>query len=132
MNSLLFPSPMREFPGARWVRITLRTLHLLSMGFLLGGVAQGLAPMSLPYAFWGTLISGGLFVLLELYQSCLFLLQLKGIAVMVKMALFFMMGHQPDWAVPLMVTAVIIGGVSSHMQGKYRYFSPWHGKVMKE
>jgi hypothetical protein len=33
---------------------------------------------------------------------------------------------------PSLIVAVIIGGVSSHMQGKYRYFSPFHGRVIKE
>lgn len=37
--------------------------------------------------------------------------------------------HRP---LPLLLTAVVIGGVSSHMPGKYRYFSPLHGRVVKQ
>ena len=32
----------------------------------------------------------------------------------------------------MVVLAIIIGGISSHMPGKYRYYSIWHGRVIKE
>ena len=53
-QSILFPIPRREFKGQRWVRIALRTVHLASMAFLVGGVAVGYEPLQLPVAFWGS------------------------------------------------------------------------------
>jgi len=132
LKPLLFPSPPREFTGQRWVRIGIRTAHLISMGILLGGFAGGIPLEQLSGPLWWTLLTGLVFVLVELYASCIFLLQLKGIAVIGKALLLWAALIAPNSALACMITAVIIGGVSSHMPGKYRYFSPLHGRVVKE
>ena len=82
--SFLFPSPQREFSGQRWLRISLRTAHLITMALLVGGVAGGAAPLELVFAFWGTVATGVAFVALELFNTGVWLFQLKGLAVMVK------------------------------------------------
>ncbi len=132
LKALLFPAPLRSFPGQRWVRITLRTVHLLSMGLLMGEFAAGVPLQQLAGPFWWTLGSGLVFVAIELHSSCIFLLQLKGIAVLAKTLLFVFAWVEPERAMSCFVFSVIIGGVSSHMPGKYRYFSPLHGRVIKE
>jgi hypothetical protein len=131
-RSLLFPQPKRDFPAQRWVRISVRTWHLLSMGYLLGGTAHGLALADQPIGVWSTLASGLVFVALELYASCVWLLQLKGLAVIAKLLLFGAAVVASGSGLPYLVAAVVIGGISSHMPGKYRYFSPFHGRVLKE
>ena len=65
----LFPSPQREFSGQRWLRISLRTAHLITMALLVGGVAGGAAPLELVFAFWGTVATGVAFVALELFNT---------------------------------------------------------------
>lgn len=132
LKALLFPSPLRSFPGQRWVRISIRTVHLLSMGLLIGGFAAGVPLQHLAGPFWWTLGSGVVFVAVELHASCIFLLQLKGIAVLTKTLLFLLAWAEPDRAMTCFVISVIIGGVSSHMPGKFRYFSPLHGRAVKE
>jgi hypothetical protein len=132
LKAILFPSPVRAFRGQRWVRISLRTAHLISMGILLGEYAAGIPMAQLTGPVWWTLGTGLVFVAVELHASCIFLLQLKGIAVIAKALLLWGAWIAPDSALASMITAVIIGGVSSHMQGKYRYFSPLHGRVIKE
>lgn len=129
---LLFPRPPRAFPGQRWVRIAVRTGHLASMGLLLGGVAAGHAPAELSAAMWGTLLSGAVFVALELYQSGVWLLQLKGWAVMLKLMLFIGAVTTQEHSLPLLYAALVVGGISSHMPGRYRYYSPLHGRVVKQ
>ena len=49
--SFLFDSPRREFAGQRWVRIGVRTAHLIAMAFLDGGVAVGTPPPGLEAPF---------------------------------------------------------------------------------
>jgi hypothetical protein len=132
LKSLLFPSPLRSFPGQRWVRISIRSVHLLSMGLLLGGYAFGTPMEQLTGALWWTLGTGLVFVAVELYASCIFLMQLKGIAVIAKALLLWGAVAAPDAALACLAAAVIIGGISSHMPGKYRYFSPLHGRMVKE
>jgi hypothetical protein len=121
----------RSFPGIRWVRISLRSAHLVAMGLLVGGVAMGISPDGLAGAVWGTLLTGAAFVAIELYQSLIFLVQLKGLAVFVKFALLVLAMEVPSAALPAIIVAIIIGGISSHMPGKYRYYSIFHRKVLK-
>jgi hypothetical protein len=109
-----------------------RTWHLLAMGWLLGGTATGLAFAEQQAALWHTFASGAVFVALELYASCVFLLQLKGIAVIVKLLLLGAAVAASGSPLPYLVAAVVIGGISSHMPGKYRYYSPYHGTQVKE
>ena len=131
-HSVLFPKPKRSFPGQRWVRISVRTWHLLSMGFLLGGTAHGLTLAEQPWGLWGTLLSGLVFMAVELHASCIWLLQLKGIAVLAKLILLWSAGLASTGSLAYLIAAVVIGGISSHMPGKYRYYSPYHGQVVKE
>ncbi len=131
-SSLFFPSPQRNFKGQRWVRISLRTAHLISMAFLVGGTAQGYAPTDQPAALWATFVSGLLFIALEVFNTGVWLFQVKGLAVMVKVLLLASAVAAPGSGVTLMVIAIVIGGISSHMPGKYRYYSLWHGRIVKE
>ncbi len=130
--SFLFPSAQREFKGQRWVRIGVRTAHLVAIAFLTGGVAQGHAPLELPAAFWGTVLTGFAYVGIELFNSGVWLFQLKGQAVVVKTLLLAGAAAAPDSALPLLVIAIVIGGISSHMPGRFRYYSLWHGRIIKE
>src|SRR5690349_15087238 len=100
LKSLLFPSPPRDFPGQRWVRISLRTAHLISMGLLLGGFAAGVPMERLGGPLWATLLTGLLFVGQELYASFIFLMQLKGLAVVMKTLLLFAAWIEPSIAMP--------------------------------
>ena len=132
LKLIFFPKPMRDFKGQRWVRISVRTWHLLSMAFLLGGSASGLLLAEQSLALWNTFLSGLVFSLMELYATGIWLFQLKGQAVVVKFLLLGAAVASPPNAVVFLVSAVIIGGISSHMPGKYRYYSIYHGRVIKE
>ena len=114
------------------VRISLRTVHLISMAFLVGSVALGHSVTDLPVSFWGTVLSGVLFIGVELHQSFVWLFQLKGLAVVVKALLLVGSAIAPRSALAMLVLAIIIGGISSHLPGKYRCYSIWHGKVIRE
>ena len=129
---LLFPKPQRNFKGQRWVRISIRTLHIISMAFLLGGVAQGISFSELHLSLLATIGSGLLFVALELYCTFIWLFQLKAWVVILKMILMVAAGFSPQAALELFLAAIIIGSISSHMPGKYRYYSFWHGREIKE
>jgi len=132
LKSILFPKPKRDFPAQRWVRISVRTWHLLSMGYLLGGAGLGVPLVELHFGLWGTLASGLVFVALELYASGVWLLQLKGQAVILKLLLLGAAMTATGSPLPYLIAAVIIGGISSHMPGRYRYYSLFHGRELKE
>ena len=132
LKAVLFPKPLRNFPGQRWVRISVRTAHLLCMGYLLGGTAHGLPLAAQPLGMWGTLVTGLVFMGLELYASFIWLFQLKGLAVIAKLLLLGAAAVSTGNGLAYLIAAVVIGGISSHMPGKYRYYSPYHGAVTKE
>ncbi len=128
----MFPQPLRDFPGQRWVRIGVRTWHLAAMGYLLGGTALGVPLEAQQAALAWTFASGLAFIGLELYCSCIWLLQLKGWAVIAKMALFGAAILSQAHGLPFFLAALVIGSISSHMPGRFRYYSVWHGRVVKE
>lgn len=130
--SFLFPSPQRAFTGQRWVRIGLRTAHLIAMALLVGSVAGGKAPLEAPYPFWATVATGVAFVALELFNTGVWLIQVKGLAVMVKALLLAAAAVAPDSALGWLIASIVIGGISSHMPGRFRYYSLWHGRQIKE
>lgn len=132
LKAILFPKPMRRFPGQRWVRISVRTWHLLAMGYLLGGTAAGFSLAEQPLALWMTFLSGVVFTLLELHQTFIWLFQIKGQAVLVKFLLLGAAVAATEYSMPYLIAAVIIGGISSHMPGRYRYYSLYHGREIKE
>ncbi|HSH42151.1 MAG TPA: hypothetical protein VK973_08510 [Arenicellales bacterium] len=122
----LIPETPRAFPAQRWVRITLRTLHLVGIAGLGGGFLYGAdASMWKPYLSL-TVYSGATLVAVELWTTGLWLIQLRGIVVVVKLALIAWMMQAAHLAMPLFVAVVVISGVIAHAPASVRYFSIFH------
>ncbi len=129
MWRLLFPEPARALPGERWVRITLRTAHILSSGILLGGHVFGIAEQRLLVWLWLSIGTGGAFIAVELYNSCIWLLEVRGQLVIAKMLLLCLVPFFWEQRVWLIMLVLVIGSVSSHMPGRFRYYSFVYGGV---
>lgn len=133
MKICLFPAEKRLFPGRRWCSIVLRTFHLIGISGLAGAYLYHLPETQWhPYLLL-TLFSGVLMVLLEVYTDGIWLLQLRGLAIGVKLLLLstvFWWFDQPNSVIYLLV--LLISGVISHAPGKLRYYSIWHGRVLTE
>jgi hypothetical protein len=123
---LLFPPKTRSFLGMRWVNITLRTLHLIGVAGL-GGAYLYAAPQALwqPY-LWLTLLSGIGLVAVSLYATALWLLQLRGLVILFKLALLGLMLGWPGFSLPLGMLVIVLSSVIAHAPGDIRYYSPWH------
>jgi hypothetical protein len=119
------PHPL---PGVRAMRTTLRTAHLLAAAILYGGHVYNLPAAQLRPALLATLATGGAFMAMEMYRLPLWLVQLRGIAALVKIALVAAVPLFWSFRVWLLTAAVIIGSVGSHMPGRYRYYSILHGR----
>ncbi len=129
--SQLFPDPSRKIPGKRHLSVLLRSLHLVGIAGLAGHFLFDLAPAQwLPYAIVA-LGSGGLMVAMELWCDGIWLLQLRGQAILLKLLLLAGAVMIPTLAVPLFVLIVLISGFFAHAPGKVRYYSLWHGRVVK-
>ena len=125
---LLFPSDYRTFRGKRWVKITLRTAHLVGTAGLGGGfLYQAPREFWLPYLTL-TIVSGFAIMFLEIWTSGLWFIQLRGIAILVKLALLSCLHFSPGYGGPALVLSVVISSLISHAPGDIRYFSVFHGR----
>lgn len=120
----------RPLPGVRTVRTVLRTAHLIAFGTLYGGHVYHLPAERLWPALLATLATGGAFMALEMYRSPLWLVQTRGLATLAKITLVAAVAIWWDVRLWLLTAAVVIGGVASHMPGRYRYYSVFHGRAV--
>lgn len=131
ISSLLFPDPSRKIPGKRQLSVLLRSLHLVGIAGLAGHFLFDLnAAQWLPYAVLA-LGSGGLMVAMELWCDGIWLLQLRGQAILLKLMLLLAAVLLPALAAPLFVLIVLISGFFAHAPGRVRYYSLWHRRVVK-
>ena len=122
----LFPGDSRYFPGQRWINISLRTLHLVGLAgcgyaFLVPGAIGGWEPY-----FRITLITGLLLTALYTWSNGIFLIQLRGIAVLLKILLLLVILVLPDHKHVLFLTIIVISGFIAHAPGDVRYYSLYH------
>ena len=121
----------RPLPASRPLRTSLRTLHLIAFGALYGGHVFAVSSQRLIPALAATLASGGALAALEMYRTPVWPMQVRGVATFVKVLLVAAVGVWWDAGVYLLTAVIVIGGVVSHMPGRYRYYSLFHGHVVE-
>ena len=114
----------------RWMKICLRTLHLLSVAGVGGGVIFGIEESLWLSYWWLALASGGLMILMDMIANPVWLVQVRGLVIMVKLVLVFLLGHDPSWDKALLAAVIVMSAVISHAPGKLRYYSLLHRKVI--
>ncbi len=122
----LFPAQSRYFKGQRWVNIALRTLHLLGVaglgaGFLYAGVDQ-----SWRLYLQLTMLSGTGLILISIWNDGVWLVQLRGQAILLKMLLLGIIPLWPELRQPLFIGIILISGLISHAPANVRYYSLYH------
>ena len=127
---MLFPDPPRFLPHARAISIALRTLHIAAVGTLLGGHTFEVAAVRLLPWLYLSLLSGAGLIGVELYSSCKWLYQGKGVLVLLKLLLIAAVAVFWEQRVWLLLAALVIGSVGSHMPGRLRYYSFIHRRVI--
>ena len=123
------PRVAGQLAGTRALRTGLRTLHLIAFGALYGGHVYGVAADRLDPAA-ATVATGGALMLLDAAVSPISLIQVRGLATFSKIALVVAASLRAELALVLLTLAAVIGAVSSHMPGRWRYHSVWHGRVV--
>ena len=120
-SNILFPAKSRWFYGKRWLNIILRTLHLIGIAGVGGAYLYHAATdVWMPYMVL-TLISGSIMVLLEVWTNGIWLLQLRGLATMLKLAILaltFLVGLKAY----ILFSVIIISGIMAHAPANVRYY----------
>lgn len=127
---ILLPEPPRVLPYARAISIGLRTFHIAAIGILLGGHVFDVPADRLFVWLLLSLISGAGLIGIELYGSCKWLYQGKGVLVLLKLLLLAAVALWWEQRVALLLAVLAIGSVGSHMPGRFRYYSIVHRRVI--
>lgn len=124
----IFPVKSRSYAGQRWAKITLRTFHLIGLAGMGGGFLYP-APEQYwrPYLILAGL-SGIVFTLHEVWSNGIWLIQVRGVAVLAKVILLSFLIFSSGFEVIIIFSVIIISGVISHAPGDLRYFSILHGR----
>ena len=112
----------------RWTKICLRTLHLLAVAGVGGGILFGLDPDLWRGYWWLAMVSGGLLMLIDIISNPLWVLQVRGLVIFLKLTLLLFLGGHPTLDVYLLAVIIILSAVISHAPGKLRYYSVYHGR----
>lgn len=125
---IVFPDADRTFPGQRWVNIMLRTTHLVGITGVGGGFLYH-SPQENWMPYLGlTVVSGVMMMGLSIWVSGMWLLQLRGVAVIVKL-LFLGFAMIRGLEASIIIIVIIISGVIAHAPGKVRYHKVFRGPV---
>jgi len=122
----LFPSESRIFPVQRRANISLRTLHLIGIAGLGGGFLYPAVDETWRLYLQLTVISGIGLSLISVWSNGIWLLQLRGQAILLKLLLLGLIWLLPSFKLPLLMVIILISGYISHAPARVRYYSLWH------
>ena len=122
LGCLLFPEEPRPLPGRRVLKILFRAVHVLFAGILAGSYVFDVEAAQRAPWFSGTVASGLLILLLDLHESGAFLLQVRGMVVMGKLLVLFLLPWLTGWEAEVLGLLVLISVLSSHAPSSFRYF----------
>ncbi len=121
MDNSIIPN----FTGKRWLKISLRTLHLI--GF--AGVFASVLTSSEQNIYWGITIVSGLGLLsLEALSNLVWFVQIRALAIYIKLILLAAVFFFADYAWHCLIAIIIISGMISHAPSSVRYYSFIHGR----
>ena len=115
----------------RWSKIGFRTLHLVSVAGVGGGILFGLDKTLWLNYWWLALVSGALLMLIDAVSNPVWLVQLRGVTVYLKLILLVLMVSYPAWDSYLLIAIIVISGVISHAPSNLRYYSVYHKRIIR-
>jgi hypothetical protein len=119
--SYCFPDEPRNLPFRRTIRILFRALHIMTAGILLGGHIFNQPVAVLEPWLWATVITGTIILLTDLHSSLAILFELRGIAILIKIALLLLIPVFWEQRITLLICILLIGAISSHLPKRYRH-----------
>jgi hypothetical protein len=104
----------------------LRSVHLVGVGGC-GGAFLYDGPRDIWVPFLAlTVVSGLAMVLLEVWSSRYWIIELRGIAIVAKVLLLSLAGLSDGISATVFIAAILISGIFAHAPAAVRYFSVYH------
>jgi len=129
-RGVLFRHPPRAIRGARAWQVGARTVHIVAMSLVLGGVAWGAPARDLIAPVALTVLSGVVLLGIDLGKSFAFLYQGSGVAAFLKLALLGVGELLPAARLEWYLAATVVASIGSHMPGAWRHYSFLHHRVL--
>jgi len=126
LAQLIFPPKSRDFKAKRWLKIMLRTGHLIGMAGMATYALSDTYITNWLFFIHLTIASGVVMMLLDIWSNGVWLVQLRGQAIIIKLILFavLLMTEQHDSL--LFFSMIIISGLIAHAPSNVRYYSIFH------
>jgi hypothetical protein len=109
---------IRDFPGKRWLNLSLRTVHLVGL-VLFGAALLGSGSLRTGAAI--LFFSGLLMFAIDLWASPTLIREVAGFGIIVKLALLAIAGTQPETALAVFWLVLVLSTVISHSSGAFRH-----------
>jgi len=121
MEKSLIPN----FPGKRWLKVFLRTAHLIGFAGVFAAILTG---YNYDLYWLITVLSGIGLLILESLSNLVWFVQIRGLVMYIKFALLFAVFAFPEHALTCIILMIILAGIISHAPGSVRYYSIYHRK----
>ncbi|AJR08496.1 hypothetical protein H744_2c1830 [Photobacterium gaetbulicola Gung47] len=116
----------------RLSKTAIRAMHILGISGSAGGFLYGVEQALWLHWWVMAMVTGVIMTGLEIRQSRLWLIQLKGVLTFVKLALlssfFWLPQHKPELFIVILVMSVVI----AHGPAGLRHYSIWHRRRIDE
>lgn len=126
IKAQFFPQESRFLPGQRWLNVLFRTTHLVGLGGLGAGFLYPAVDESWQIYLYLTLASGIGLSLISVYSNGIWLIQLRGQMVFLKLLLLALVGPFPEMKAELFIVIILISGWIAHAPARVRYYSLYH------
>jgi hypothetical protein len=111
----------------RLTKVIVRTIHLVGIAGLFGNAMIG--SYESVYVTL-TIASGVVLTLMEAWSGPIWFVQLRGIALYLKLLLLLPIHFYPNMAIPCLIAVIVISGFMSHAPSWIRYYSVQHRQVV--
>lgn len=112
----------------RNLNIALRTLHLIGMLGVGGSIIFNVEASQASPWLWLTVLSGAGLMSISIWSSRLFLIQLRGLVILLKLMLLVLIIYTDGADLALLLAITLLSGIIAHAPGNVRYYSIIHGK----
>ncbi len=124
-KALLFPLQPRTFQGLRWLTVGLRSAHLVGITGFAGGILHHIAITQLHYFWLLTLISGFALIATEMIVSGRWLLEMRGIIIVLKLLALVLFLHITFMQEAMIYFTLLLSAIIAHAPARVRHYSPF-------